>query len=461
MISGRQTLSEIEGSIQDLRQQEQQLLSDMEQINAHHARLLDQRTAAFRELAEVRARNAVTDGVINQADALQHRVASLLQARQTTIDSLKFRDGDAHTKRASFSQTAETLRGEIEALEKRLDIVAADARQQLAKEAGFAALTAKRDAAEQIHEQAEKKTKQAETDRQRKGEAYEGDRLFMYLWERHYGTGAYKQHWLIRTGDDWVARLIGYHDARANYAILNEIPERLHEHVKLLSEQLTEADAHVEEAEARRINELAGIDLKGALSDARNRQAENNKALETTEAEISEISLQLNRYAEGLDDSFEEAVELSAQFLEHEDYQRLIVLARKTSEPTDDRIVARIGEIDRKASDLQRNSEQRRRDLDRVSHKRKELLDVGAKFRREYYDDPASEFEPDDIAGTILRELIRGGITAADYWARSQRRHSWKGRPADPYRRQAGFPPFGGGWGRGNSGGRFETGGGF
>lgn len=152
MISGRQTLSEIEGSIQDLRQQEQQLLSDMEQINAHHARLLDQRTAAFRELAEVRARNAVADGVINQADALQHRVASLLQARQTTIDSLKFRDGDAHTKRASFSQTAETLRGEIEALEKRLDIVAADARQQLAKEAGFAALTAKRDAAEQIGE---------------------------------------------------------------------------------------------------------------------------------------------------------------------------------------------------------------------------------------------------------------------------------------------------------------------
>jgi len=435
MISGRQTLSEIEGSIQDLRQQEQQLLSDMEQINAHHARLLDQRTAAFRELAEVRARNAVADGVINQADALQHRVASLLQARQTTIDSLKFRDGDAHTKRASFSQTAETLRGEIEDLEKRLDIVAA--------------------------EKAEKKTKQAETDRQRKGEAYEGDRLFMYLWERHYGTGAYKQHWLIRTGDDWVARLIGYHDARTNYAILNEIPERLYEHAKLLSEQLTEAEAHVEEAEARRINELAGIDLKGALSDARNRQAENNKALETTEAEISEISLQLNRYAEGLDDSFEEAVELSAQFLEHEDYQRLIVLARKTSEPTDDRIVARIGEIDRKTDDLQRNSEQRRRDLDRVSHKRKELLDVSAKFRREYYDDPASEFEPNDIAGTILRELIRGGITAADYWARSQRRHSWKGRPADPYRRQAGFPPFGGGWGRGNSGGRFETGGGF
>ena len=464
MISGRQTLSEIERSIQDLRQQEQQLLADMEKINAHHVRLMEQRTAAFRELAEVRARNAVADGVIDQADALQHKVASLLGARQTTIDGLKTREGSAHGQRDKLNSAAEALREKIEGLEHRLDAAAAQARQQLAGDSRYEELTGERDAAVQVRDQAQAKAKQAEEDRRRKGESYEDDELFMYLWRRGYGTRDYRPHWIIRSFDDWVARLVRYHEARANFAILNEIPQRLREHVKLLSEQLAKAKAQVEAAEAKRINELAGMDLKAALRDVREQQAGNNEALETAEADITEISRQINQYAEGLDPSFLEAVEVSARFLEQESYQQLIAQARKTAEPTDDRIVAGIAEIDRKADDLQRNGERRRRDLDHISEKRKELLDISAKFRREYYDDPASQFEPDDIAGTILRELIRGGITAADYWVRSQRRHNWKGRPADPYRRQAGFPPFGGGWGggsRGNRGGRFETGGGF
>ena len=81
--------------------------------------------------------------------------------------------------------------------------------------------------------------------------------------------------------------------------------------------------AQVEEAEARRIHELAGMDLKAALRDARQQQAGNNKALETAEADITEVSQQLNRYAEGLDPSFAEAVDVSAQFLEHDSYQQL------------------------------------------------------------------------------------------------------------------------------------------
>lgn len=465
LVSGRRTLSQIENSIADLRTQEGQILHEMEQLTNHHAQLLDQRTGAFRELAEVRARNAISDGVIDQADALQHKVASILEARQKTIDALKVRQQETYTKRDDLNAKAETIRVEIEDLEQRLDEAASKARDQLALEPSFNALTKARDKARDILDKAATKAKQAEEDRLTKGKAFEGDALFMYLWERKYGSRDYRPHWLIRMGDDWVARMVGYSDARANYAILNEIPERLGEHVDLLQGQLTLADQQVETAEAARINQLAGTDLTGALTNARNSQAENHKALETSEAEIAEITLQLNRYAEGLDDSFEEAVALSADFLQNDDYQILIAQARSTIEPSDDRIVSRIGEIDRKSVDLKRTIEQRRKDLDKISRKRKELLDISAKYRRNYYDDPSSVFEPDDIAGTVLRELIRGAITGADYWARSQRRQNWKGRPADPFRRKAGFPPFGGGWGRGgggrSSGGDFSTGGGF
>ncbi|MCH9808565.1 MAG: hypothetical protein K0U74_12610 [Alphaproteobacteria bacterium] len=463
-VTGRRTLSEIEKSIADLRTQEQQMLHEMEQLTGHQSKLIGQRTSAFRELAEVRTRSAIADGVIDQADALQHKVASILEARQKTIEALKVRQTETFARRDELNGDAERIRAEIDALEERLDEAASKARDELSGEAAYVALKTAQTDARNTHDKAVAKAKQAEQDRATKGKAFESDPLFMYLWQRKYGSRDYRPHWLIRSGDDWVARMIGYSDARANYTILNEIPDRLGDHVELLADRLKQAASQVEAAEAARINKLAGTDLTGELTGARNRQAETNKALEAAEAEIEEITLQLNRYAEGLDYSFKEAVALSAEFLQHEHYTRLIAQARSTAEPTDDRIVSRIGEIDRKAVDLERTVKQRRKDLDKISRKRKELLDVAAKYRRNYYDDPSSIFEPDDIAGTVLRELIRGAITGADYWARSQRRHNWKGRPADPFRRRAGFPPFGGGWGRGGGGkkgGGFHTGGGF
>ncbi|MBU2583300.1 MAG: hypothetical protein KJ622_16450 [Alphaproteobacteria bacterium] len=463
MVSGQKTLAEIERSIEDLRKREHQLLKDVEGLNDHRVRLIEQRTSAFRELAEVRARGAVSDGVIDEADALDHRIEILLKARQATIDGLKQRAQDANRKRDHLNGEAESLRKIITALEKQLDEAAAKARSGLAGNADYAALAKARDDAVAMHKQAEEKTRLAEEDRRRKGEAYQGDPLFMYLWDRKYRSNEYRPHWLIRIGDDWIARLVGYSEARANYAILNEIPDRLREHVDLLADNVADAGARVQALEAKRINEIAGIDLTGALADARTRQAVNNKTLEAVEAEISEISLQLNRYAEGLDQSFQEAVAMSAGFLQQESYQQLIMLARRTVEPTDDRIVSRIGEVDRKTTDLERTLDERRKDLDKVSAKRKELIEIAAKFRRNYYDDDASEFELDDIAEDALEALIKGVITGADYWARSQRRHQWRGRPADPFRKRAGFPPFGGGWGgsRSSGGGGFRTGGGF
>lgn len=465
MVSGRRTLAEIERSIDELRSRETQLLKDVEGINAHHVRLIGQRTDAFLELAEVRARGAVADGVIDEADALDHKVASLLQARQKTIDDLKSRSEDANRRRKALNSEAESLRNVIAGLERQLDEAAAVARAELAGEPEFAKLIEAREDARSIHQQAQEKAEQAEEDRLSKGKAYESDPLFMYLWQRKYGSESYQPYWLIRVGDDWVARMVGYSEARGNYAILNEIPDRLREHVAYLAEQLQAAEAAVQVLEAERINKIAGSDLTGMLTDSRIRQADVNKALETIETEITEISQQLNRYTEGLDESFQEAVSLSAKFLEQESYQRLIMLARRTSQPRDDRIVARIGEIDRKTTDLERTMKERRKDLDKISAKRKELLEIAAKFRRNYYDDEASEFELDDIAEDALEALIKGVITGADYWARSQRRHQWRGRPADPFRKRAGFPPFGGGWGgsrrRGGGGGGFKTGGGF
>ncbi len=463
MKSGRDTLLEIEQSIKDVRAQERRAQVELEEINAQRAELLGQRTSAFRELAEVRAESALADGVIDRADNLSHRVATLLKARQTTVENLKARYGEAQTKHDELTARSEPLRLEISAVEDELDGVASQAHKVLAGENQYVLLRKKLEDLEGMRDKAREKAEQSRADRERKGRDYENDVLFMYLWRRKYRSEGYHAHPIIRWADDWVAALVDYNNARANYAVLLEIPDRLYEHVEHLESELGQQLALSEDMEAEKIRELAGTDLTGRLSQVRLRQREHNDALEEVGAEMAEISAQLNRYAEGLDPSFRAAVTMSAEFLEHSSFERLVRLARDTVEPSDDQIVARISEIDAKVERLRRDISKQRSGLEDLARRREELIRVAADFRRSNFDQPGSVFAPDDDLGMILEELVRGVITGGEYWSRARRRHRWNSRPADPFRRRSGFPPFGGGdfGGTWSGGGDFRSDGGF
>ncbi len=466
MATGQATLAEIERAIADLREKEGAVQNRLEASNAERSKLLESRTRAFREMAEVRTRHAVADGVVDDADRLQHRVAAILAARQTTIDSLKQRLAAAEQRLKKLNEERAGLVGEIAALDARLDQVASEARLALDSDAHYRDQRAKRDAARETHDKARAKAEIAEEDRQTKGRTYEHDPLFMYLWRRRYGLEGYRPMALVRIADNQVARLVGYHDARANYAVLIEIPKRLGEHAARRAELLDQERASLESIEAEKIRALAGKDLPAGLAVARERQTMLNGEIERITAEMAEISKGLNRYAEGLDDSFREAVSISAEFLEDESYQRLVQLARETVEPTDDEIAERIAAIDRKLDELSEHVEEGRQELEQLSKRREELIRVAADFRRSHYDEPGSVLEPDGDLNHMLEELLKGVITGIEYSTRARRAQRWDWRPADPFRRSAGMPPFGGRSGSGRSGsgrsdGGFKTGGGF
>ena len=472
MASGRQTLAEIERSIADLRTQEEKERAALDGLNNERVGIINQRTAAFRELAEVRARSAVADGIIDRADQLRHRVASLLEARQRTIEGLEIRSSEAHRERERRVAHADAVKAEIGGIEKRIDDIALRARAELTKDPVYTRLVARRDELIAMHEKAESKTKRAEDDRKTKGAAYEADPLFMYLWRRRHRQTDDRPWVLIAWLDDWVADLVRYHEARANYAMLNEIPERLRAHTDRLEADAATHGEEVDEIEAAKIKDIAGRDLSEDLTAAHAREIAALAAIETIDAEITEIAAQLTRYSEGLDDSFREAVALSAGFLERSDRRKLMREARETVEPSDDKIVARIETLDDKASGLDERIKDSRKTLDRIAKQRQELLEIAAKFRRNRLDSWDIEFDADDIAEDLLKLFLRGAITAAEYWVRSQTGYRRRSRPGDVFRRSEGFPPWGaGGWssggnrsrrsGRRRSGGGFRTGGGF
>src|SRR5690606_485166 len=91
----------------------------------------------------------------------------------------------------------------------------------------------------------------AEADRGEKGRPDEADRLFVYLWQRRYGSASYRAGPLARTLDGWVARLVGWQEAARNYRMLVALPLYLRRHAEELrrqaeaaQEELTRLEEH-------------------------------------------------------------------------------------------------------------------------------------------------------------------------------------------------------------------------
>src|SRR5262249_53558262 len=90
-----------------------------------------------------------------------------------------------------------------------------------------------------------KKDSLLETKRAQKQKPYEDDPLFMYLWNKKFGQSEDQSFYIVRYFDRMVATLTGYLGARANYAMLLEIPMRLREHANAKQKDAGACQDHV------------------------------------------------------------------------------------------------------------------------------------------------------------------------------------------------------------------------
>jgi hypothetical protein len=286
----------------------------------------------------------------------------------------------------------------------------------------------------------------------------------MYLWQRKYGSADYHAMGIVRALDGWVARLVGYSDARANFAMLTAIPERLAEHVGRLKQAMEAEKGPLDAMVAEKVRELADSDLSQAIHDAYAKRDALNAELAHADAELTETGNQLKLYAQGADESFRAALDKTAQFLEGQSLATLLAEARKTPDVNDDEIVTLIGKLSDDVKAVERLTKTKSDALDEAYARKQELVKIATDFRRARYDRPGSEFEVGSGTQTLLMLLLQGAITAAEYWARTQSSHRWSG------------PRYGGyegvGWGSSSGGDRggsrdrddgpdFSTGGGF
>jgi hypothetical protein len=484
MISGRQTLVSIEETIAEERSKTDTVGQRVEALSASLVELQKADARDYRELAKVRLDHLAGGQLLQHLDQTEQQVLALLERRETAVAELAGRINAAEAARTALEAERSTQASDVDRAAEAVDEAEARTQAKLDADPAYQDQRQRAQEAERTAMHAEEKAASSEQEKEQKGEAYRSDPLFMYLWERSYGLPAYRANPLFRWLDGKVARLIGFTDARANYARLNEIPRRLREHADGLA-AASEAQFQALRAMDTKARGADGIPaLEEQLEQQQGKLDAIDQRIEAAETEHQALLAQKAAFASGEDEHTRKAVEYLAAELGRDDLMELRREALATPFPDDDLIVSRM---------LQRDDERRTTQAtvqgikDTLEQHRRRLADLEAvrtQFKRQRYDRAGSSFSDGAAIALMLGNFLNGMLDRQTLWKVLQEQQRYRPQRSDPTFGSGGFgrgTPWGGGVGdlgdifgqlghgghgrgggfRGGGGGGFRTGGGF
>jgi hypothetical protein len=449
-LSGPDALKSMDDALRDIRREEDEIAKRLARSAELVTKFRESESELFRQLAGVRLDPATQKELGDRLSQAELKARDMLDRHGTDLSAVEtgLKDLDKQiagfaTERGEQTNAAAAAQAELKAI---ADKVSADtARDPAYAEKRQAAADLAAIAAESMS-----KTQHAETDKDEKGKPYRDDPLFMYLWERGFGTKNYRENNLIAALDGWVAGLVGFPVARANFAMLNEIPMRLREHAERQDQIADAAEAEVVALEKAAVDAGGGKPARLKLEAAQARIAEIDAQMVTLEDKRDEQLKAQRDLAQGSDPAFSAAVNGLAEALGREDIQNLLAAARVTQTGQDDTIVKQIDEVRQRAAEEEADSREQRNRLKTLAARRRELEDIQYEFKKQGFDNAGSRFGNDSLVGDVLNEFLRGGISAADYWGQWQRSQSWTQRQQPRPPSSSSNDPWGGG---GSSGG--------
>jgi hypothetical protein len=431
-ISGPDALRSLDEALRDIRREEDDIARRLSHSSELITKIRETENELFRQLAQVRldAGNQaelgtrLTDAETRARDMLKKHAAELA----STEAALKAEDGKITAltaERASLVAEAGKLEADLKAIADRIATEATRNPDYLKQRTLAEDLT-------HVAEEALRKTEQAETDRDIKGKPYRDDPLFMYLWERSFGTRNYRANTLVAWLDGIVARIVGFPEARPNFAMLNEIPMRLREHAERQQQVAIEARERLTALANAAIDAEGGKPVRDKLEKANARIKAIDVEVVAVEDQRDDLARQQRDLAQGSDPAFAAAISALAETLQRNDMQTLLAEARMTRTGADDTIVKQIDDARSRAAEEENETKDHKARLKTLAARRRELEDIQYEFKKANYDNPRSTFREDRLVGDLLNDFLRGGITAAGYWDQWRRSQNWTGAGYNP-----------------------------
>ena len=475
MISGRDALEFIDGSLNRERTGINTAESRVAEVSRELLALQQARVEDYRELARLRVDMIASGHMLASIDALGRQVAAALKARESAEAELDARLTAVQEERAGLEAERATRQQALEKATEALDIAEAATQARLDADADYRAQQQRTREAERIAKHAEDKALHSEQENDEKGQSYRDDPLFMYLWERHYGMPQYHAWPITRWLDTRIARLVGFDDARANYARLQEIPVRLREHADEKKHDAEAAFAVLRELDENARQKDGVLTLEAVRDDEQ-------AALDAVDARIEEAAGRYRQllerkeaFAKGEDEHYRKAVDYVASELRREEMRELRRDAMATPFPDDDLIVNRLFEREQQLQQLETSLNELKTALRQQHKKLQELESLRSDFRHRRYDQAGYSFADGNLIAAMLGSFLNGMLDRDSLWRVLQQQQRYRPQRTDPTFGSGGFGRgtvwgggrggfgggLGGGFGRGGGGGGFRTGGGF
>ncbi|MGZ8401763.1 MAG: hypothetical protein ACXWVR_00460 [Rhodoplanes sp.] len=408
MISGRQALATVEQTIAQARREEARLDSALREATGEAVRLRADRTAAFRELAKVKLDTLASAGVVQELDAAERRALAILeQGRRSAADFAKRREQAERSLEQSQAER-EARAAELDEALAALSELRAQVEAQTRVSPEWAAERARIDELSRMTEAAEKKTVQAEADREEKRKPYESHPLFMYLWDRRFSTADYAAGPFVRFFDRKVAKLVGYDKARAAYAMLNAIPTRLREHAGRLREELQGGRARLTTIEREALEKSGAKPLEARVRERKAAFDTADRKLANARAELDKIEQAGRTGVASGEASYAQAIELLASADAAQDLRSLYREAAQTPDPTDEAILKRIESTENAIGRAEKETGAIRREMQELARRRKQIESERDEFRRRGYDDPFGSFSNERVLASVLGGILGG-----------------------------------------------------
>ncbi len=460
MLSGRDSLEVMNQRLAAAQQEIADAQRRMQEVSGRLDAIRARRADQFRRLAEFRLGEMAARRMLDSLDGIGREVLELLDQRRQADRQVEDDIRACLARQAALTAEREAREKERDAAVEALEARAAEVRSKMEAEAGYRARAEACQAAMARAERAGEKAAQAEEDRAAKGRPYEDDALFIYLWKRGYATADYHAGLLTRALDGWVARMVGYAEARGNYFMLTELPLRLGEHAADLR---AEADRQVHALAALEEKAAAAEGLTGLQAALEAREKELHRVDDAIEAEEKAHAALMERrtlFSAGEDDLRARALALQAGQLQQKTFTDLYRDAQATPSPRDDALVAHLRELGAEEGALAGQMQDLKAAEQRARSAVVELEELRRWFRRENYDSRYSQLPAGYALGALLEQLLRGQSSGGELRDRIRRDQSF--RPPRTRGGRGGGGGFGGfGTGGGFGGGGFRSGGGF
>ena len=456
MISASTTLSTIDQAAFKVRQDEQQLQHVIEAATQEMTRLRAEQADLYRALAKIRMDALRDDQILGTLDSAERKALSAIDEQKRRLQEIDDRKNALMASIEASGRLRAGLSAAVTAAAEGITALTERTQARVADEVEWQALNAKVDSLEAQAEAAEEKAQLSEADRDTKSRPYLADKLFVYLWNRGYGTSAYRAGPIARMGDAFVARVVQYEQARQNYFALTEIPKRLRAHADRLKEDRAAAEAEIVTFERRALEADGIVQLEKEHESA-------VAALEAQDAEIADLEQQLAALDQErqalLDDTSNAGLggalaELAAA-LQRDDLQVLFKEALQTPTPDDERIVQELQANAGRLQQLEAEVDETRRTMLAMAKRRAELERSREEFRRSGYEQGGGIFTNDKLIGDIIGGIIGGVLSSKEL--RDALRSGY--RPGSSSSRNTGRRSSGSIFG--GSRGGFRTGGGF